>query len=204
MPRKLKTYQTSLGFFDLAVAAPSMKAALEAWGAKADLFHQGFAKEADDPTIIAATMAKPGVVLRRGVGSNTNFSEHAELPKDLAADEVNATRGKRAPNSQPAPPPRKLGDKAAREAAMAYAREQKRRDQDGRRQVAVLEAERRHRRQAISKAKAALEEATRIHDTKTEKIAAARSALDQQLEAEETRWDQHRAKLQAALNRAQK
>jgi hypothetical protein len=32
MARKLKTYQTSLGFFDLAMAAPSMKAALEAWG----------------------------------------------------------------------------------------------------------------------------------------------------------------------------
>jgi hypothetical protein len=29
MARKLKTYQTSLGFFDLAIAAPSMKAALE-------------------------------------------------------------------------------------------------------------------------------------------------------------------------------
>jgi hypothetical protein len=32
MARKLKTYQTSLGFFDLAIAAPSMKAALDAWG----------------------------------------------------------------------------------------------------------------------------------------------------------------------------
>lgn len=31
MARKLKTYQTSLGFYDLAIAAPSMKAALEAW-----------------------------------------------------------------------------------------------------------------------------------------------------------------------------
>ena len=30
MPRKLKTYQTSLGFYDLAIAAPSMKAAVEA------------------------------------------------------------------------------------------------------------------------------------------------------------------------------
>jgi colicin import membrane protein len=30
MPRKLKVYQTSLGFFDLAIAAPSMKAALDA------------------------------------------------------------------------------------------------------------------------------------------------------------------------------
>src|SRR4051812_48074180 len=45
MARKLKTYQTSLGFFDLAIAAPSMKAALEAWGAGSNLFHQGIAKE---------------------------------------------------------------------------------------------------------------------------------------------------------------
>jgi len=30
MARKLRTYQTSLGFYDLAIAAPSMKAALEA------------------------------------------------------------------------------------------------------------------------------------------------------------------------------
>jgi colicin import membrane protein len=30
MPRKLKTYRTSLGFYDLAIAALSMKAALQA------------------------------------------------------------------------------------------------------------------------------------------------------------------------------
>jgi hypothetical protein len=29
MPRKFKTYQTSQGFFDLAIAVPSTKAALE-------------------------------------------------------------------------------------------------------------------------------------------------------------------------------
>jgi hypothetical protein len=40
MARKLKTYQTSLGFFEQAIAAPSMKAALEAWGADSNLFHQ--------------------------------------------------------------------------------------------------------------------------------------------------------------------
>jgi hypothetical protein len=65
MARKLKTYQTSLGFFEQAIAAPSMKAALEAWGADSNLFHQGAAKESDDPDVIAATMAKPGVVLKR-------------------------------------------------------------------------------------------------------------------------------------------
>src|SRR3954467_3379836 len=81
--RKLKTYQTSLGFYDQALAAPSMKAALDAWGADSNLFHQGAAKESHDPDVIAAAMAKPGVVVRRPVGSDGSFSEHAELPSDL-------------------------------------------------------------------------------------------------------------------------
>lgn len=65
MPRKLKTYRTSLGSYDLAIAAPSMKVALEAWGAGSNLFHQGHGKETEDPDIVFATMAKPGVVLKR-------------------------------------------------------------------------------------------------------------------------------------------
>jgi colicin import membrane protein len=83
MPRKLKTYQTSLGFYDLAIAAPSMKAALEAWGAGSNLFHQGVAKETDDPDVVAATLSKPGVVLKRPAGSNGRFAEHSDLPSDL-------------------------------------------------------------------------------------------------------------------------
>ena len=68
MAKKLKTYETSLGFFDLAIAAPSMKAALEAWGADSNLFHQGAAKQSEDPDVVAATMAKPGVMLKRPAG----------------------------------------------------------------------------------------------------------------------------------------
>src|SRR5262245_16903388 len=60
MARRLKTYQTSSGFFELAVAAPSMKAAAEAWGSRTNVFKQGFAKETHDPDIVATTMAKPG------------------------------------------------------------------------------------------------------------------------------------------------
>jgi hypothetical protein len=37
MARKLKTFQTSLGFYDLAIAAPSMRAALEEWGTASNL-----------------------------------------------------------------------------------------------------------------------------------------------------------------------
>jgi hypothetical protein len=80
MARKLKVYRTSLGFFDQAIAAPSMKAAVEAWGTDRNLFHQGAAKESMDPDLIAATMAKPGVVLKRAVGSDGPFAEHADLP----------------------------------------------------------------------------------------------------------------------------
>jgi colicin import membrane protein len=202
MPRKLKTYQTSLGFFELAIAAPSMKAALEAWGSEANLFHQGFAKEADDPAIIAATMARPGIVLRRAVGSKAKFSEHAAFPKALPVVGVNATRGKHGWKSPAAPPPHKIDDRAAREAAIAYAREQEQRDRERCRQEAAQEAERSRRRQVTAKAEAALEAARRAHDTKIEEIAAARCALDRQTEAEEKRWDEQRAKLQAALNRA--
>jgi hypothetical protein len=86
MARKLKTFQTSLGFYDLAIAAPSMKAALEAWGADSNLFHQGAAKESEDSDVVAATMAKPGVVLKRPVGSSGSFGEHAQLPIDLAGE----------------------------------------------------------------------------------------------------------------------
>jgi hypothetical protein len=86
MARKLKTYETSLGFFDLAIAAPSMKAALDTWGADSNLYHQSAAKQSEDPDVVAATMAKPGVVLKRPVGSNGPFKEHAELPTNLRAE----------------------------------------------------------------------------------------------------------------------
>ena len=86
MPRKLKVYQTSLGFFDLAIAAPSMKAALEAWGAGSNLFHQGVAKESDDRKVIDAAMGKPGIILQRPVGTDGPFLEHADLPTSASFD----------------------------------------------------------------------------------------------------------------------
>lgn len=49
MARKFKTFETSLGFCDLAIATPSMKATPSAWRADSNLFDQGVAKESDDP-----------------------------------------------------------------------------------------------------------------------------------------------------------
>jgi hypothetical protein len=128
MARKLKTYQTSLGFFDQAIAAPSMKAALGAWGADSNLFHQGAAKESHDPDVIAATMAKPGVVLRRPVGTDRPFSEHAELPTDLGGGgPAKAARKSKGPKAKQ-PSSRPVDKVAERKAAFDYERERRSRE----------------------------------------------------------------------------
>jgi hypothetical protein len=130
MARKLKTYQTSLGFFDLAVAAPSMKAALEAWGADSNLFHQGAAMQSEDPDVIKATMAAPGVVLKRPVGSGGPFKERAELPTDLAGDRSKKA-GRKSAGRQPQKPSKRSHDEAAgRKAALAFEKEQERRERE--------------------------------------------------------------------------
>lgn len=80
MPRKLKTFVTDSGFFELAVAAPSMKAALAAWGMTHNVFADGLAKQTGDAGIIEAACAMPGTVLRRPLGSKGAFTRNAKLP----------------------------------------------------------------------------------------------------------------------------
>jgi colicin import membrane protein len=198
VPRKLKTYQTSIGFFELAIAAPSMKAALEAWDSKSNLFHQGFAKEARDSAIIAATMAKPGVVLRRAVGSNDTFNENANLPRDLGVHRVKQAATRAKPTAKE-PRARKLDDKATMAAALAFEREEKWCERERQKEVATREKRRKRLELAITKAETALAEAKRTHETK---IEDARGALDRKLQAEDARWQEQRAKLVAILIRA--
>ena len=209
--RKLKTYQTSLGFYDQAIAAPSMKAALEAWGASSNLFHQGVAKETDDPDIVAATMAKPGIVLRRPVGSDGPFSESAELPTDLGEEEARPQRrSERKPKTKSAKrsaisttkPSRKIDDQAARKAAAAFEKEERRREAERRKEEAARARERARRDKAVATAQAALDKARREHEARSEEIEAERAALDARAEAEQDRWDKQRMRLERALSRA--
>jgi hypothetical protein len=204
MARKLKTYQTSLGFFDLAIAAPSMKAALEAWGADSNLFHQGAAKESDDPDVVAATMAKPGVVLRRPVGSNGFFGEDAELPTDLGGSGGRPTKAARKSEGRK---PKKAScrpvDKAAeRRAAIAYEREQKRREREWATEEAARQKERERRQQAVDKAKVALDKAEREHAKRAASIQAEMEALEKRSQVEDARWEKEKEGLEAALRRA--
>jgi hypothetical protein len=200
MVRKLKTYQTSLGFFDLAIAAPSMKAALEAWGADSNLFHQGVAKESDDPDVVAATMSKPGIVLKRPVGSDGPFGEHADLPR-LSGKES----GRRTARSRAKPKTRQPGrtdDKAARLAALEYEKAERLRESERRSEEIARQRQRQRRQRAVAKAQAALAQAEREHDRRASAIEAERSAVEKRSQAEQGRWQKQKKKLQIALGRA--
>ena len=87
--QKLKVFVTPIGFHDAYVAAPSQKAALEAWGADSNIFEQGIAEQVTDPKLMEEPLASPGKVIKRVRGS---ADEHlAELdravPKKKAAKE---------------------------------------------------------------------------------------------------------------------
>src|ERR1700744_5313396 len=145
MPRKLKTFITNIGFFELAIAAPSMKAALEAWGMGHNAFQHGFAKQTDDPKIIAAAMAQPGVVLRRAVGTKGAFSEHSELPKDLwklEAPKAELARPKVKGRAKESAKPKPADDKEERAAILSFEKAKERRDSAREKGQAAADAKR--------------------------------------------------------------
>ena len=206
MRRKLKVYQTSQGFYDLAVAAPSMKAALQAWGAGSNLFQQGFARVAADAKVVAAALGKPGKVLRRPVGSTTPFGEDARLPTIASLDAALPSQAKLRPRPATpkvsSPKPTKSDEKTKRLAAALYAKEQAKREQQRRagEKAAAVASER--RRAVVQKAQAALDEATRDHEDQIKAIEDNRTSVDRREIAENERWAKVRARLKAALQRA--
>ena len=85
---KLKVFVTPIGFHDAYVAAPSQKAALEAWGADSNIFAQGIAEQVTDPKLMEEPLASPGKVIKRVRGS---VDEHlAEI--DRAASRKKAAK----------------------------------------------------------------------------------------------------------------
>jgi len=195
MARKLKVFTTSAGFFDLAVSAPSMKAALEAWGARANLFHQGFARQTEDPAIVKAAMARPGVVLRRPVGTDQAFEEEAEASE--ASFDGRAAKKPRAARPRRKPVPAKAPDhEQEREAAHAFEKERERQE------AAALRKQAARRDRAIAAAMAALEKAEARHEANVAEIEQARAALDAKADREAGRWDRERETLEEKLRQA--
>ncbi|MBA3833744.1 MAG: cell envelope biogenesis protein TolA [Chthoniobacterales bacterium] len=203
MPRKLKTYVSSSGFFDLAVAAPSMKAALEAWGMSRNAFQQGFAQETDDPKIIAAATAQPGVVLKRPVGTKGEYKVNAELPRDLpsAAQSRPHPKPKLAPKTKNIPE-RKPDAKADRAAIVSFEKEKAKRESERDRDEEIEDRRREKRALAVEKAQAEFDRAADEHKKATEEIDAQRDKLDRRAALKDERWEGERQKLKAAIDKA--
>jgi hypothetical protein len=169
MARKqtLKVYRTPIGFHDAYVAAPSQKAALEAWGSDANLFARGIAEQVDDPALTEEPLANPGAVIRRSRG--TTAEQIAALPPDRPTGKAaKPDTAKPAPAPPPRPKPSR-GDLEAAEQALADAEDQQR--------AALDEVARRER--DLARERARIErEAMRERDRLQTRIDTARKAYD--------------------------
>lgn len=142
--RKLKVFQTQLGFYDTVVAAPSQAAALRAWGVHQNLFASGEARIATDDTAIAAATAHPQTPLRRALGSDDPFVlEPAGLPKVPDAPKKTAIRRDVKPKPTPAKPAADRSKLDAAEKALEQLEARRKREEaDLRREQDQLEGRR--------------------------------------------------------------
>jgi colicin import membrane protein len=161
-------------------------------GAGSNLFYQGVAKETGEADVVAATMSKPGVVLKRPAGSSGRFAEHSEFRHG---------RAKRPPKPEKRAPP-KIGEAGARKAAQEFEKGERRREAERRREEAAQAKQREKRQRAVAKAQAALDKGKGEHDEKVAALEAERDAVDERLQTEETRWERESEKLKAALRLA--
>jgi hypothetical protein len=124
MPRKLKVFRMPIGFEDAYVAAPSRKAALEAWGAEHDQFARGVAEEVTDAALMREPLAQPGQVIRKSRGDLAK--QLKSLPRTTGKPAAKAPPIKK---SKPKPQPRRDRLDAA-EQALEAARKQAQVDVD--------------------------------------------------------------------------
>lgn len=109
---KLKVYRVPIGFHDAYVAAPSQKAAIEAWGSDRDVFARGEAELVTDPELTKEPLSRPGEVVKRMRGSaEENLAalppnKPKRKPKPEQDDSEPKASRSAAPNIQATPKPR--------------------------------------------------------------------------------------------------
>jgi hypothetical protein len=149
-------------------------------------------------------MAKPGVVLRRPVGSDGSFGEHGRSAhrsgrrRKTGESDPRKSDGQKAKN----PSSRPVDKGTERKAALEYERERKRREREQAREQATRQKERERRQQAVDKAQAALDKAEREHANRAAAIQAEMEALEKRSQAEAALWEKEKERLLAALRRA--
>lgn len=104
---KLKVYRTPIGFHDVYVAAPSQKAALQAWASDSDLFAHRIAEQVTDPELIKEPLTRPGEIIRKLRGT---ADEQVEALEKGAAKKAAALPAKPEPKPSRAALARAEGD----------------------------------------------------------------------------------------------
>ncbi len=124
--QKLKVYCTPIGFHNALVAAPSQKAALEAWGADSNLFAQGNAEVVDDPQLTKVPLEHPGQVVK--VLRGTEAEQLAAVGKKASAKRAKSAKAPKAEivPKKPKVRPRKPSRAALTRAEKAMERIEKR------------------------------------------------------------------------------
>lgn len=160
------------------------------------------AHQTEDPEIVVATMEKPGVALRRQVGTREPFTENAELRAEASAVPAKRVTQKegRSRRRTGATPSRDIA--ADREAARAFKREELRRKRQNRKEKAHRQRETERRSQAIEAARDSLAEAERKHDTTLKEIRRVQAVLEKRHAREEARWKDEKRRLSEALQAA--
>ena len=162
---KLKVYRMPVGFHDAYVAAPSQKAAAEAWGADASVFSRKEAELVEDPALTAEPLAHPGKVIKRLRGSAAE--QIAALGEGNEKPTAPKGKARKAPAKPKPKPSRDKLDEAEQAVAEAEARHQAER-----RELAEREAALARERKALDRKQA--QERERL-DTRRDKADRAYS-----------------------------
>jgi hypothetical protein len=85
-PKALQVFRTPIGFHETYVAAPTKKAALEAWGSHHNIFAVGEAKQVTEPKLMRAPLATPGVVVKVSPGSTAE--QLKALPPNISRNTI--------------------------------------------------------------------------------------------------------------------
>lgn len=189
--QKLKVYRTPIGFHDAYVAAPSQKAALEAWGSDTNLFASGAAERVEDPELAREPLANPGKVIRRARGT---MAEHlAALPEDIARPAGKRRRSTGGRNVDDATSPPRKGKVAARPKPKPPPKPKPRPNRDAldRAEAELTAAEKRHEEEG---AELALRQAELDRERRKLQVAHARER-----EGLARRLDTARAKYERAM-----
>jgi len=168
MARALKVFRLPIGFHDAYVAAPSQRAAAEAWGSDTSVFSRGEAELVTDPVLTAEPLANPGKVIKRLRGSAAE-----QIAALGPVEPAEARRSKRPSAAKPKKEPKP--SRAPLEEAEQALEEAEARHREERQALAEREAELARERTKLERAQR--EEAERLRARRDKADAAYDEAM---------------------------